>query len=64
MSKVFVIGYDGFLKREAPMTFEEAKIQWNKDVQNRRLYEYVCAVYELNDTGDIVREVPFSELTV
>ena len=58
----FVIGYDGFLQREYPYTFEQAKARWQKDVKNRWLYEYDCSVYEVDETGKIVRNVSYEEL--
>jgi hypothetical protein len=62
MDKRFVIGYDGFLRREAMQTFEQAKASWLKDIQNRFLYEYDCSVYELNEDGSINRRVSYEEL--
>lgn len=62
MEKRFVIGYDGFLQRERPYTFEEAKAHWIKDIKNTLLYEYDCSVYELNEDGSTKGVVPFEEL--
>jgi len=62
MEKKFAIVYDGFIQRERPYTFEQAKEHWKKDIQNRWLYEYDCSVYELNEDGSVNRNVPYQEL--
>lgn len=62
MEKRFAIAYDGFVQREYPYTFEEAKDRWQKDLTNRYLYEYDCSVYELNDDGSIKGVVPYENL--
>ena len=63
MKHYFVIGFDGFLQRESPLSFEVAKKRWNEYVRNKLLYQYDCSVYEMNETGDIVRRVEYTELT-
>jgi len=62
MEKRFAMSYDGFVQRERPYTFEEAKARWQKDILNRFLYEYDCSVYELNEDGSTKGVVPFEEL--
>lgn len=62
MEKRFAIAYDGFVQRERPYTFEEAKAAWNRDIKNRYLYEYDCSVYELGEDGSIMGVVPYEKL--
>ena len=62
MGNHFVISFDGFLQRENRLSFEVAKERWNKYIRNKLLYQYDCSVYEVNETGDIVRRVEYSEL--
>jgi hypothetical protein len=62
MEKRFAIAYDGFVQREHPYTFEEAKAAWNKDILNRWLYEYDCSVYELAEDGSIKGKIPYEKL--
>lgn len=62
MEKRFAIAYDGFVQRERPYTFEEAKVAWNRDILNRYLYEYDCSVYELREDGSIMGVVPYEKL--
>ena len=62
MENRFAISYDGFIQRERPYTFEQAKENWKRDIQNRYLYEYDCSVYELNEDGSVNRHVSYKEL--
>ena len=62
MEKRFAISFDGFVQREYPYTFEEAKARWQKDIMNRYLYEYDCSVYELREDGSIMGVVPYEKL--
>lgn len=62
MKHHFVIGFDGFLQRENRLSFEVAKERWNRYVLNKLLYQYDCSVYEVTETGDIVRRVEYAEL--
>ena len=60
---MFAIAHDGFVQTARYSTIEEAKIQWQKDIKNRWLYEYDCSVYELDEKGWAKRVVAYEELT-
>jgi len=59
---MFAIAFDGFIQTARYATIGEARVQWKKDILNRFLYEYDCSVYELDDSGKIVRIVGYEEL--
>lgn len=59
----YVLGFDGFLQRERPLSFDEARKQWQQAIKNRYLYQYDCSVYEVDAQGNIQRNVPYEELT-
>lgn len=60
---MFAIAFDGFVQTARYATVEEAKIQWQKDIKNKWLYEYDCSVYELDENGRAKRVVDYNELT-
>jgi hypothetical protein len=59
---MFAIAHDGFVQNGRYDTIEEARIQWEKDIKNKWLYEYDCSVYELDEKGWAKRVVGYEEL--
>jgi hypothetical protein len=59
----FVVGRDGFIDFDYPLTFEEAKERWDKTITNTLLYQYDVSVYEIDEAKKIVRRVSYQELT-
>lgn len=60
---MFAIAFDGFVQTARYDTLEEAKIQWQKDIKNRWLYEYDCSVYEMDANDKPFRVVGYEQLT-
>jgi len=59
---MFAIAHDGFVQNGRYSTIDEARIQWEKDIKNKWLYEYDCSVYELDEKGWAKRVVGYEEL--
>ena len=60
---MYALRYDGFVQDHIIYhSLEEAKATYRTNVKNRFLYEYDCAVVELDSNNKVVRVVSFEEL--
>ena len=62
MEKKYVVGRDGFIEYERPLSLEDAILWWNKTIRNRWLYQYDVSVYETDENNKIVRRLSYDEV--
>jgi hypothetical protein len=62
MSNKYALRFDGFIQSAVYHTIEDAKIAYRSAVKNKFLYEYDCAVVQIDDSRKVIRVLSFEEL--
>lgn len=60
---MFALMFDGFVQGYRFDDFAAAKSAWIVASNNPLLYEYDCALVEVDNVGKIVRRISYQELT-